>query len=115
MGEKQGVYNLNEQYYEAIIQLRPPTREIMNYIENQVQKRDDVFITKIVDLKTGIDIYLTSQRFARNLGQKLKKVFGGELKITRKIHTRDRLRSRNLYRATILFRPKLKDGIDKDE
>ncbi|MBU1103947.1 MAG: 60S ribosomal export protein NMD3 [Nanoarchaeota archaeon] len=94
-------------YYEAIIQLRPPTEEIIAFIKNQCKKRKEA-ITKIVTLKTGIDLYITSQKFARTLGAKLKRNFGGELKITKKIHTKDRQTSKDIYRATILFRPKSK-------
>ena len=71
-----------------------------------MKKRSEaVFVTRIEEQKTGIDIYLTSQKFARSLGPKMKKRFRGwELKMTRKIHTRDKLKSRNVYRATILMK-----------
>lgn len=94
-------------YYEAIIQLRPPTDEIVSFIRNQCKKKHEA-ITRTEKLKTGVDLYITSQKFARSLGPKLKKNFGGELKITKKAHTQDRLTSKSLYRATILFRPKSK-------
>ena len=95
-----------DNYYEAIIQLRPYDEEIFDYIEREMKKRSDaVFVTRIEEQKTGIDIYLTSQKFARGLGPKMKKRFRGwELKMTRKIHTRDKQRSRDVYRATILFK-----------
>lgn len=101
--------DLHVNYYEAIIQLRPPTEEIVRFIRNQCKKKGNVAITRYEESRTGVDLYITSQKFARSLGPKLKKVFGGELKITRKIHTRDKMTNRDLYRATILFRPKLKD------
>ncbi len=94
-------------YYEAIIQLRPATEEVVAFIRNQCKKRGEA-ITRVVELKTGIDLYITSQKVARSIGPRLKKNFGGELKITRKIHTRDRQTSKDLYRATILFRHKSK-------
>jgi nonsense-mediated mRNA decay protein 3 len=97
------VYSKN-QYFEAVIQLRPFDEEVMRFIENQVKKRKDVFISKVEKLKTGVNLYISSQRFARSLGQKMKKSFKGELKITKTLHTRDKLRSKDLYRATILFR-----------
>ena len=95
-----------DNYYEAIIQLRPYDEEIFDYIEAEMKKRKEaVFVTRIEEQKTGIDIYLTSQKFARTLGPKMKKRFRGwELKMTRKIHTRDKQRSRDVYRATILFK-----------
>ena len=91
-------------YYQAIIQIRPRDKEILNYVRNQVRKKKGVEISKEVFHKYGIDVYVTDQKFARNLGQKLKKSFKGELKITKSIHTKDRQTSREVYRGTVLFR-----------
>jgi len=91
-------------YYEAVIQIRPRDKEILNYVRNQIKKKKTVKISKEEFFKYGIDIYVTDQKFARNLGQKLKKAFKGELKITKSIHTKDRLTSREVYRGTVLFR-----------
>ncbi len=96
----------NSNYFEAIIQLRPYNDDVFSFIEEAISKREGVFIFKIVQLKTGIDIYMSSQRLARSLGAKLKKKFKGELKVTRKLHTVSRMNSRKLYRATVLFRMK---------
>ena len=93
-------------YFEAIIQLRPYDDKVFDYIENAIHKRKGVFISRIDELKTGIDIYVSSQKFARALGAKLKRQFKGELKVTKKLHTEDRLTSKKLYRATVLFRLK---------
>jgi len=99
----ENVYS-NDQYFEAKIQLRPFNKKVYDFIVKQVSKRKDVLITNEVKLKTGIDIYSTNQRFARSLGKKLKDNFKGELKITRTLHSRDRLKSKLKYRATVLFR-----------
>lgn len=92
-------------YFEAIIQLRPPTDEIVSFIINQCKKKGEA-ITRVEEIPAGIDLYITSQKFARSLGPKLKRVFGGELKITKKVFGQDRLKSKTLYRATVLFRPR---------
>ena len=91
-------------YYEAIIQLRPFDEEVLNFINKQISERKDVFISKIEKLKTGVDLYLSSQRFAIALGKKLKKSFGGEIKITRKLHTVSKKTGKRVYRVTVLFR-----------
>lgn len=103
--EKKGVYNFKNQYYEGVIQLRPSDPEVIHFIENQIRKRKGVvFISKVVKQKTGVDLYISSQRFARNLGEKLKKSFKGELKITSTIFSKNRITSREIFRATVLFR-----------
>ena len=97
--------NKHEKYYEAVIQLRNPSPELINLINNQLRKSPDAFISTIIPLKDGFDIYISSQRFARNLGNKMKKAFkNSELKISRKIVTRNRQTSRDVYRAAVFFK-----------
>ncbi len=92
-------------YYEAIIQLRPADKEILKFVNKQIRKqKGKVSIAKIVELKTGVDIYLTSQRFALSLGRVLKKSFKGELKITRSLYKISRITSKKIYRLTVCFR-----------
>lgn len=95
------------EYFEAIIQLRPPTEEIFKFILNQIKKRSDVFISKIEEFKFGVNIYISSQKFARSLAKKLKDNFKGEMKMTASLHSRDRQSSKERYRITVLFRPEL--------
>lgn len=100
-------------YYEAILQLRPKDEEVLKFVKKQLEKRNDVSVAKIVNLETGTDLYLTSHRFAKSLSNKLKKVFKGTLKVTKKLHTVDRLTSRKIYKITICFR--LKPKPEEDE
>jgi len=92
------------QYYEAIIQIRPQREEVIAFALANIAKRKDVFISKTIKLKTGIDIYISSQRFARALGVQLKRRFRGEVKITRRLYGVSRETSKTLYRVTVLFR-----------
>lgn len=101
--------NLQGAYWEGVIQVRPKNKEVISFIRNQVSKRSGVRISKELFFKYGADIYLTSQKFARDLGRKLKNNFDGDLKITKKIYGRDRQKSKNIYRATVLFRLKPKE------
>lgn len=97
----------NPKYFEAIFQLRPYDEDVFAFIEKEIKDRNnpEYFISKIDELKTGVDIYFSSQRFARSIGQRLKRKFPqGQLLITEKMHTRDRMTDRELSRATILFR-----------
>ncbi|MAG78020.1 hypothetical protein CL616_01505 [archaeon] len=93
-------------YFEANIQLRPYNKEVFEWIMKQIDKRKGVFVSKLVEYKTGIDIYISDQRFARRLGKKLKDTFKGELKITRTLFSQDKMTSKLIYRGTVLFRLK---------
>jgi len=101
--------DLQGAYWEGVIQIRPKNKEVISFIRNQVKKRSEVKISKELFFKYGADIYITSQRFARDIGRKLKNNFDGDLKITKKIYGRDRQKSKSLYRATVLFRLKPKE------
>ena len=101
---KSSLLSKHKDYFEAVIQIRPHSIPVLDFIKKAVSKRDSVFISRVVSHKYGDDIYISSQRFARSLGKKLKDNFDGELKVTRTLHTRDRQRGRQIYRGTILFR-----------
>lgn len=92
--------------YEAILQLRPENKKVLDFIKKQISKRKDVSIINEIPLKTGIDLYLNSKRFAISVGRKLKKVFRGDLKISRKLYGLDKQRSKKIYRVTVCFRLK---------
>ena len=95
---------MDKGYYEGTLQLRNPNREVINFIRNQFKNNRKAWIAKEERLKTGIDLYISSNRFLLSLGKKLKKSFKGELKVSRKLHSRDRITSKNVYRMTVLFR-----------
>lgn len=91
-------------YYEAVIQIRPNDEKVFAFIRNDINKRNDVFISNAIEKKYGLDIYVSSQRYVRSLAKRLKQQFKGELKLTYTLHTEDRQTSRKLHRATLLFR-----------
>lgn len=93
----------NFQYYEGILQLRNPNKEVINFIGNQFKNNEKVWIAKQQKLKTGIDLYVSSNKFLLVLAKKLKKSFKGELKTSRKLHSRNKLTSKNVYRVTVCF------------
>ena len=90
-------------YYQGILQLRDVNEEVKSFVFNQIKKRDDVAVTKIVKLENGIDLYITSQKYIRIIGKKLQESFGGELKTSSKLHTRNK-QGKDLHRVNVLFR-----------
>ena len=107
----------NPKYFEAIIQLRPYDDSVFEFIENDIKrmKTDTIFISKVEELKTGVDIYISSQRYARSLGQKLQRTFKDwKLMITKKFQTASRMQSKDLYRATVCFRKNEEQKISED-
>ncbi|MBI2143731.1 hypothetical protein HYU17_01095 [Candidatus Woesearchaeota archaeon] len=96
-------------YYEAILQVRASPREAGDVLHSVVEKvkakgQEDIFISKKKKVTNGIDIYLSSNRFAVEAGRELFRAMGGELKVSRKLFSQHRQTSRVLYRVTVLFR-----------
>ena len=90
-------------YYEGVLQIRNPNQELENFLMNQLRK-EKVAISKKITHKQGYDLFLTSQRFTLALGRRLNKAFRGKLTVSRRIHTRKRITSKDVYRVTVLFR-----------
>ena len=91
-------------YFQGILQLRDVNEEIYSFVHNQLKKRADVAVTKTANYENGKDLYLTSQKFIRIIGKKLKESFGGELKLSSKLHTKSKT-GKDLYRVNALYRP----------
>ena len=90
-------------YYQGILQLRNINDSVLAFVHAQVKKRGDVAITRTVSHPNGVDFYMTSQKFITIIAKKLKESFGGELKITSKLHTRSKT-GKDLFRVNALFR-----------
>jgi len=91
-------------YFEGVLQLRNPSNALIDFIMNQIKKAKTVTIAKAVPQPRGVDYYISSQKFLRQLARILPRNFPGILKSTRKLFTRKRITSKNVYRVNILFR-----------
>jgi len=98
-------------YFEGILQLRNVSEEIIEFAIKQIEKKENASIAKIKKVVNGFDIYMAPQKFLRSLGNKLQNQFGGQLAISKKLHTKNRLTSKEVYRVNALFRmPNFKKG-----
>lgn len=101
----------HNEYFEGILQLRNPNDEVLDFIAKEVREKGNVFIAKTKKTNNGIDLYISSQRFLRTLGNKLQERFFGHLEVSRRLHTRNRMTSRDVYRVSLLFKmPSFKKG-----
>ena len=91
-------------YFEGILQLRNPAPAVLDFVRQNVACKEGVFISKQLKVKNGWDLYLSSQRYMRNLGKMLQDRFGGELIVSVKLFTRHHQTSREVYRVNVLFR-----------
>ena len=94
----------NQNYYEGVLQLRNANEEVLDFAIKEIEKSQSAAISKVREIGTGFDLYITRQKFLRSLGNKLQKHFGGQIIASRRIHTRNRQTSRDIYRINVLFR-----------
>ncbi len=98
-------------YYQGILQLRNIGNEVVEFAINEIKKDESAYVSQVKKSANGVDIYISRQKFLRSLGNRLQKRFGGQIVVSRRLHTRDKLTSRDLYRVSVLFRlPSFKKG-----
>jgi NMD protein affecting ribosome stability and mRNA decay len=63
-------------YYEAVLQLRDISQDVVDYVE-KVCCNGDLKVAKVVELKTGLDYFLSDNELTRALGKQLQKRWQG--------------------------------------
>jgi len=91
------------QGYEAKIQLRPFDKELYDFVHIKIRK-ENIEVIHEQKLKEGIDIYVSSAKFAFGLVKKLKKQFKGTSKVTRSLVGLNKKAGKQIHRITVLFR-----------
>lgn len=101
----------HKNYYEGILQLRNIGNEVVEFAIKEIEKNENAHMAKMKKVANGVDIYMSPQKFLRNLGNKLQSRFGGQLILSTKLHTKSRVTSKDIYRVNMLFRiPNFKKG-----
>lgn len=94
-------------YYEAVLQVRSDDLSDLENI-NKIIALDSDFITKIENVKNGIDIYLTSQQYANEIKNKFRDK-GFVTKTSSKLMGKKE--GRDFYRVYISVKPpRFKEG-----
>ena len=95
---------MHSKYFQGILQLRNVKEEMLDYLDNWLGKRDKDEVSIVKKVKGGMDFYFISNKSLAAIGKKMFEVFGGEMKTTATLHTRDKQKSRDLYRMTVMLR-----------
>ena len=94
----------NNQYFEGILQLRNPSQEIIDFIESKLKKHEKFSISKIVEQKEGLDLYVSDKRYMQRLAQELQKQFGGLIKTSPQLFSRNKQTSKDIFRVNTCIR-----------
>lgn len=91
-------------YFEGILQLRNPNGKLLDYVYASIAKDKQARIAQQLEVKGGLDIYLSSQRYLLALGKRINERFSGVLKTSRKLFTFRRAEGKKVFRVNVLFR-----------
>ena len=90
-------------YFEAVIQLRNVEQNVVDFVSLEADEHH-IQVSKVKWFKHGVDLFVSDRKFARNTGKGLQQQFGGMLKTSARIFTRDRFSGKEVYRVTVLFK-----------
>lgn len=86
-------------YFEGTLQVRNEDDAVRRFIREYIT-RQEARITKTVEERNGTDYYLTSKAVVLHLAKALQERFGGLVKTSRKLFTRNKQTSKEVYRVT---------------
>ncbi len=93
-----------QDYFEGILQIRGGSKELLQWVHNKIVSDGRARVAKEKKVKNGVDLYLSDQHYLQNLGRKIKEKFIGILKVSKRLHTMNKMTSRHVYRITVLFK-----------
>ncbi|MDK2849414.1 MAG: ribosomal export protein [Candidatus Woesearchaeota archaeon] len=97
-------------YFEGILQVLTFNEDVINYIEKLLEK-ENIPVSNKKQTKKGFEYYLIDKNKLKSIGNKLVEQFGGFVKESASLHTRDRQTSKDVYRLNLAYKPlKIKKG-----
>jgi NMD protein affecting ribosome stability and mRNA decay len=95
-------------YFEGTLQLRDVDDKVLDYVAKDIESNADngVFVKDMVEHKNGLDMNITSRKYLMALGKKLRVRFGGTVKKTSRLFSKNKQTSKDVHRLTLLYRGK---------
>ncbi|HLC32956.1 MAG TPA: NMD3-related protein [Candidatus Nanoarchaeia archaeon] len=90
-------------YFEGILQLRSNTPQLLAWVHKRIKQDGKARVAKEKKITGGVDLYLSDQHYLQSLGRKINHEFVGLIKVSRRLHTVNKMTSKLLYRVTVLF------------
>lgn len=94
---------IGSQYFEGTLQLRNEEPRHVVALKKHFSRFPDLAINKTIDVSTGHDYQITDKQRMRQIALKLQQQFGGLMKENARLVTRDKQKSKDVYRLTILL------------
>jgi len=91
-------------YFEGTLQLRNCPQKVIDFVADEINKREKVWIAKTKKVRNGIDLLISSNTFLKQIGKKLQGKFTGEVIYSKTLFSRNRLTQKEIFRGCVLFR-----------
>ncbi|MFC1741400.1 NMD3-related protein [Nanoarchaeota archaeon] len=91
------------EYFEGTLQLRNVGKDVVDYVRKDIVD-NQVSVAKEIVKGKNVDMKLSSAKYLRALGKRLQQRFNGELTISSKLFTRNKMTSKEVHRVTVLFK-----------
>jgi len=91
-------------YFEGQIQFRNINEEILNYVDNRIIHANESVPKVTHHSEWNLDYHLSSKKLIRQLGKELIKKFGGTIKESAKLFSKDKQTGKDIYRLNLLYR-----------
>lgn len=92
------------EYFEGQLQMRNINKEILDYINRKILKAGETVPTVVHHSKKDLDYFVSSKKLIHQLGKELRDKFGGFVKESAQLFTRDHQTSKNLYRLNVFYK-----------
>ncbi len=93
----------HEGYFEAVIQLRNVEQKLIDFVFIAADD-ENLKVSKVKWLKHGVDLFVSNRKFAQHMSKTLQQKFGGMVKLSSRLFTRDRYSGKEVHRVTMLFK-----------
>jgi nonsense-mediated mRNA decay protein 3 len=97
-------------YFEAIFQLRSSNTDLLERSVTYMQERvaglrhRGLFINRVEHLDDGVDLYMTSNKLAQVIGREMLNSFGGTLKVSPRLFSKNHQTSKDMYRVNVFVK-----------
>ncbi len=89
-------------YFEGTLQLRNCEKEVYKFVDEYFIE-NNVGVARKIKQKKGFDFFVSSNKFLLRLKSVLLRHFSGRVLVSRKLFSRDRQTSKEIFRMTLLF------------
>lgn len=93
------------EYFEGILQMRGIDQEILNYVQKRITNANAQVPTCVSHgTKFDIDYSVSDRRLIHKIGVELKAKFGGFVKESAQLFSRNHMTSKNVYRLNVFYK-----------